>query len=139
MVVADDQNGGSAEQRFKVLIRTPSTIGSLWPIIIIGIILLLFMVIVVYIMCRGSGVKSKKKKKKSTPGLDDELDSDSDSFEEGDDICVETQKPKHPKKFDQDANNPDDIYAQERFKFYGTKVPEHAKVKVANLKDALAD
>jgi hypothetical protein len=81
-------------------------------------------------MCRGTGVKSKKKKSKTGDDLDD---SDSSSFEEGDDICIEETKPYHPKKFDQKTQDPDDIYAGERFKYYGTKVPEHAKVKVANI------
>lgn len=139
LIVADDQNGGSASQRFKISVKDPSPYGELWPIIVVSIILLLFIVIVIYVMCKGSGVKTKKKKKKGKEEDTDELDSDSDSFEEGDDICIEQQKPKHPKKFDREANNPDDIYSGERFKYYGTKVPEHAKVKVANIKDAMAD
>ena len=140
LIIADDQQGGSATQRFTVKVKNASLIGELWPIIVIGGILLLFIVIVVYVMCKGSGAKSKKKKKKTPTGEEsDGIDSDSDSFEEGDDICIEQQKPKHPKKFDRKANNPDDIYSAERFKYYGTKVPEHAKVKVANIQDAVAD
>ena len=92
-------------------------------------------------MCRGSGVKASKKKKKTKGETADEpeIDSDSDSFEDGDDICVESAKPEHPKKFDQKANDPDDIYAADRFKFFGTKVPEHAKVKLPNIQQALED
>lgn len=53
-------------------------------------------------MCRGSGVKAPKlrKKKKADTADEPEIDSDSDSFEEGDDICIENAKPEHPKKFD---------------------------------------
>ena len=59
------------------------------------------------------------------------MDSDSDSFEEDDDICIEDAKPKNPFAFKReiDQKTANDKYKDERFKFYGTQMPSHARTK----------
>eukprot|EP00347_Sterkiella_histriomuscorum_P002714 403367090 len=127
-VIADDRRGGSAYQSFTVNVDSLDEIGQNYLYLIIVILLLLaFIIGVTIIVCR----KNLKcgKKNKSTP--DGEDDSDDDSYEEDDDICIEDAKPKNPFAFkrEMEAKASDDKYRNERFKFYGSQVPAHAKTR----------
>ncbi len=110
----------------------------------LGAFILLVCVCMVYKNCH-----CRKKRRKRT--TDDgqtvyESDSDSDSFEEDDDICIEDNKPKNPfyfkkamaKKMAETAGGTatgDDPYANERYKFYGSKMPTHAKASTKKTTD----
>ena len=72
-----------------------------------------------------------KKRKEGEP-----QNSDSDSFEEDDDICVEDAKPKNPFMFKQEIvkgpapTKTPVLVNKDRYKFYGNNLPAHAKTKV---------
>ncbi len=106
-------------------------------LIIVLCLLAGFIVIVAFIVCR-KNLKCKKKNSNTQ-----EPNSDSDSFEEDDDICVEDAKPKNPFAFKKEIETNTNKSAvnlinQERYKFYGAKLPPTAKAKVkAHANDLL--
>lgn len=57
------------------------------------------------------------------------MDTDSDSYEEDDDICIEDTKPKNPFQFKKEVDQSNDKYKDERFKYYGSMLPPHARTK----------
>lgn len=80
MVLADDRRGGTASTTFLISIDTiiaPSI--SYLAIIIVSALILAFIIGVVLVLC----MKNCKSKRKGP------INSDSDSFEEDDDICVD--------------------------------------------------
>lgn len=131
LVIADDRRGGTASQTFKITLQTIITEEeSYLALIIVCSLLGGFILIVMIVVCR-KNLKCKRK----TNGEN----SDSDSFEEDDDICIEDAKPKNPlafqKQLEETAAN--DKYKNERYKFYGTQaqMPTHAKTKQKIMED----
>ena len=103
---------------------------SYLALIIVCALLAGFIVVVAVVVCRKN---MKCGKRKHTEGGD----SDSDSYEEDDDICVEDAKPKNPFAFQRQVENDADPFKNERYKFYGTQdqMPAHAKAKVQRKKE----
>jgi hypothetical protein len=114
LVVADDRRGGTAYQTFKITLETIEEVEqSYLPLIIVSGLLGGFILIVTIVVCR-KNMKCKKSSKNKGEN------SDSDSFEEDDDICIEDAKPKNPFAFTKQVEaQTNDAYKNERYKFYG--------------------
>ena len=124
LVVADDRRGGNAQQTFRIAMETVVLVEqSYLALIIVSALLGGFVLIVMIVVCR-KNIKCKRK----TNGQDN---SDSYSYEEYDDICIEDAKPKNPFAFKRQVEDPNDQYRNERYKYYGTQnqMPSHAKTK----------
>ena len=85
----------------------------------------IFILIVTIVVCRRT-LKCNKKKKN-----EDVVDSDTDSFEDDDDIVLEDTKPRNPFAFKKEleTKGKEEPYKDERYKCYGAKLPDYATVK----------
>ncbi len=132
IIIADDRRGGSANTTFSIDIQLYEELGQdFLALAIVCLLLVAFIVGIILVICK-KNLKCCRRKRNSTQ----EPNSDSDSYEEDDDICIEDARPKNPfqfKKEIEDATNNDEKLKNERFKYYGARVPQHARAKVKRI------